>query len=547
MVIRDWALKCGTSFSMLYEQLAKDVYNELYDQFYRHQNKQIWATSITATFELIDRYGFDYFETEGARGMAGGNGDNDNEKSKRTHRQLYNKMGSMEDQEDEDASQTSKSSLLPPISEHHVVVLCFLTVFPSISLGVDLMYLFGHFLETLNDATIVKALISGFCRLVLGGHYTSEDLVSKLLLRFFNPATEPEINQVLCIFFETLNRRRRQECLQKALMHTLSIILEAPNDNPLHDIKPEEIIKYVISSTRPIYCAAGVNIHYEIAVSFFKAMDEHMENKELLKLLSKELLTLDVGGETSIKEELKAAATALLEKALDSKTETYIKSFHALLSGTYRPPQRVTQTAPSSSVDPRDIEEIPSDDEGDGASSMDNGSSAPSRGITNGQGTVSDLEEEDDEDEHDISSIHPGSVRAESFASVASSQLSQPVGSSTQIVRADVHTASQVSTNERPPTDDVPVRRKQSRERPATSLGEEGLLAVAKLRKTAAGKKPVRGRNGRNKSNASQKTDDDDDDEEEVPPRDASKENILDATVRFALNYGLGCRCGQFY
>lgn len=109
---RDWALKCGTAFSMLYEQLAKDVYNELYVQFYRHQCPQIWTTSITAIFELIDCYGFDYFEMDGVRGIAGGSttsGDNDSEKQvKRTHRQLYNKMGSMDEAEEEESSQNSK-------------------------------------------------------------------------------------------------------------------------------------------------------------------------------------------------------------------------------------------------------------------------------------------------------------------------------------------------------------------------------------------------------------------------------------------------------
>lgn len=110
MIIRDWALKCGTSFSMLYEQLAKDVYTELYNQFYKHHSTRIWATSITATFELIDRYGFDYFEMDGMRGIAGNTSDNDNDKSKRTHRQLYNKMGSMEDQEDEESTPSSKLS-----------------------------------------------------------------------------------------------------------------------------------------------------------------------------------------------------------------------------------------------------------------------------------------------------------------------------------------------------------------------------------------------------------------------------------------------------
>lgn len=104
MILRDWALKCGTSFSMLYEQLAKDVYNELNVQFYRHQSQRIWTTSISALFELIDRFGFDYFEIEPASG--GDESEKQTDKSKKTHRQLYNKMGSI----DEDEEESSKSS-----------------------------------------------------------------------------------------------------------------------------------------------------------------------------------------------------------------------------------------------------------------------------------------------------------------------------------------------------------------------------------------------------------------------------------------------------
>lgn len=122
MVMRDWALRCGTAFSMLYEQLAKDVYNELYVQFYRHQSTRIWTTSIASLFELIDRYGFDYFESDtvpvGAAGGGGGGGSTDNDsekqadKAKKTHRQLYNKMGYLDEQDDEESSSAKSSKLL---------------------------------------------------------------------------------------------------------------------------------------------------------------------------------------------------------------------------------------------------------------------------------------------------------------------------------------------------------------------------------------------------------------------------------------------------
>lgn len=64
IAVRGWALKCGISFSLLYEQLAKDVYAALYKQFVKHPNTSIWAISVSGLIELIDRYGFDFFQEE---------------------------------------------------------------------------------------------------------------------------------------------------------------------------------------------------------------------------------------------------------------------------------------------------------------------------------------------------------------------------------------------------------------------------------------------------------------------------------------------------
>lgn len=325
MVIRDWAIRCGATCSMLYENLTKDVYTELYMQFYLHHNTRIWTTSISATFELIDKYGFDYFE-------AVDDGNKISDKSKKT-RQLYDTMGYLDETSEEESS-LGKTS-------------------------VDLMYLFGHFLDTCSELSIIKELVKGFCRLVLTGHYEKEDLVSKLMLKFFNPATDAEINQILAIFFETLIKRKRQECLAKALMKTLNTILEAPNDSPLHEVKPESVIKFVISSTLPMYCSAGLNIHNDIALQFLSVMNDNPDNKDLLKLLSKELLTLEVSDDHLLRTDLENASDNLLDRTLDGKTEEYIQTFKKILAGTYEKDRRTVAVTDAD----HDGDEVPSDEE----------------------------------------------------------------------------------------------------------------------------------------------------------------------------------------
>lgn len=128
------------------------------------------------------------------------------------------------------------------------------------------MYLFEHFLDDTSETSMTIALIDGFCQLICSGHYNSAALIQKFILKYFNPVTDPEIMQILGIFFETLVKRRRQECLQPALLPTLFTIMEAPNESPLKEIKSENMLKFVINLTKPIFSTSGL---YTKNVIFF--------------------------------------------------------------------------------------------------------------------------------------------------------------------------------------------------------------------------------------------------------------------------------------
>lgn len=196
------------------------------------------------------------------------------------------------------------------------------------------MYLFTHLFDTCQEATINMALATGFCRLILSGQYGNSDIISKIILKFFNPTTCTEINQILSVFFETLIQRCKQSCLEPALLPTVFTILDAPHESPLREIKPDAVIKFVVNSTIPSSHSSGSNIHNTIARCFLKHMHEHVSNKELLKLLSKELQTLDTDPSPALKDELKKLAESLLEKSInDSKIEGYIKVFIDVPSG----------------------------------------------------------------------------------------------------------------------------------------------------------------------------------------------------------------------
>lgn len=119
------------------------------------------------------------------------------------------------------------------------------------------MYVFDHFLDDCAEEFIQHALIDGYCRLILHDHITDPSYLSKMILKYFNPMTEPDINQMLGIFFENLIKHQRHESLQQALLPTLFVVLEAPPDSPLQEVKPESILKFVINATLPSTCSPG--------------------------------------------------------------------------------------------------------------------------------------------------------------------------------------------------------------------------------------------------------------------------------------------------
>lgn len=269
LIVRNWALKCDIAFSLKYEKLAKDAYMRLTAQFYKHHNKYIWPTSIKGAIELIDKYGFEYFDKDG----------------------------------DDDEC------------------------------VVDIMHVFQNILDKCEGRIIKTALITGFCRLQLSGRYESENIVAKLLLIFFNSDTDSEINQILAIFFRTLVARKQQKCLADALLPALRIIFESPNENEMHEINAAQIVQFVVTATMPADRTASANIHNILARKFLHAMNEHFRNKDLQKLLSKELLILDVSSnDLSLRAALLRESDEFLTHNIEKRTASNIEKFREMLA-----------------------------------------------------------------------------------------------------------------------------------------------------------------------------------------------------------------------
>lgn len=305
IIIREWSLKCGSAFGILYDQLAKDIYDVLVSQFYKNQSLRLWKVSIDCSFEMLDRYGLEFFSdtTEG-------------DKSLRRHgRTLYNATNTLSslEQEDEEGAANGTNNFL------HMMLNCMITC---------------------DDTVVVRALVIGFCRLIVHGVITNPDITENLLLRYFNPASDIETNQVIGVFWEHLIYMRKQELLQPCVINTVKAILNAPNDSPLLEIKPELILRFVIISTRKLINVEGLNVHNVLGLSFLKEIENSFQNKELCRLLSKDLvaLELDFQNDRELKSEMNTLCDKLMTCDLDPKVIKCIEEFktqiHGLMSAT---------------------------------------------------------------------------------------------------------------------------------------------------------------------------------------------------------------------
>lgn len=330
--VRVWALKTATAYSMLYEGLSKETYLTLKSQLFRNTNIPIWEVSIGCIFELLDRYGFEKMESTDEEESP--DKSLNQSKSKKSGRTLYTA-----DIEQEEIMNT-----------------------------IEITQMMLHIMESSADMRIYKTILIGFCRIILHGHFCTREIVSKFLLAYFNPATEPEINQLLGVFFERLIQNKLQECLQEALVPTLLTLWAAPYDSPLQEVKIETILKYVIESTRPVYCSSGLNLHNTIAIKFLEIMLDNKQNRDTLKVFSKELLLLEISDDSSLKSDLIVLVDQLLDVRIDlsdlcgldflldlfylfQSSEVDVKQtknilvFKEMLNGTYRAPLMFSSTA----------------------------------------------------------------------------------------------------------------------------------------------------------------------------------------------------------
>ncbi|CRL00225.1 CLUMA_CG013499, isoform A [Clunio marinus] len=180
----------------------------------------------------------------------------------------------------------------------------------DLAMSTDIVKILTHMMDNNIDQRIRKTTVIGLCKIILHDEHCTPNTVSKLLLAYFNPATDAEIKQSLGNFFESIIKTRKQEILCDSLIPTLVTLPETPQDCSFCEIEADVVLKYVISASRPTIRSNRLNLHDKVGLQLIRLMKDNSENKDILKLISKELQTIEIS-EESLKSEIAAQLETL--------------------------------------------------------------------------------------------------------------------------------------------------------------------------------------------------------------------------------------------
>ncbi|NXW06975.1 CND3 protein, partial [Fregetta grallaria] len=118
----------------------------------------------------------------------------------------------------------------------------------------SLLQLLSSFLDSEFSELRTEAA-EGIAKLMFSGRLISAKLLSRLVLLWYNPVTEEDIQLRHClgVFFPLFAyaNRANQECFEEAYLPTLQTLLNAPATSPLAEIDISNVSELLVDLTRP--------------------------------------------------------------------------------------------------------------------------------------------------------------------------------------------------------------------------------------------------------------------------------------------------------
>ncbi|XP_043466822.1 condensin complex subunit 3 [Leptopilina heterotoma] len=302
--IHELELKSIVICCLLDGELAKKYFTMFFLPFTEFPDDyRMWITALKAIFDLLLRYGLEFFDIVQADDEIDAN---DKSKRNRTVR-LYT--------ESDEVSSVNVERF-------------------DIEQGGDkFIKIITGFLDH-EDPSVRFTAAEGLTKLLFCRRINSPRLLARLIILWHNPLSEGNtyLTQCLCAFFNNFSVHvpDSQTMLEEAFLPTLKTLANAPERSPLQAIDPLKVCEIILSLTRQgVHKRSSVNVHNDLVFTILsEVLNPNCEIDPSVLIRSMKFLEVKMEIE-SLKENLKEALDNTIEKVqeIDKRLVKYIEQF----------------------------------------------------------------------------------------------------------------------------------------------------------------------------------------------------------------------------
>jgi len=126
----------------------------------------------------------------------------------------------------------------------------------------NVMMVLTNFMDE-DDSDLQTTAVEGLARMMFSGRITEPSLLSKLLVLYFNPATEEleKLRQCLAVFFPAyaFSSLMNQRVISDVFTGVIKTLLKAPRNSPLSQVLPLKVSQFMVYLTDPRSLMSGNN------------------------------------------------------------------------------------------------------------------------------------------------------------------------------------------------------------------------------------------------------------------------------------------------
>jgi condensin complex subunit 3 len=314
--IRSLALQALGVCCLLSQDVAKKYILVFYFQLANSEADEVCTMAVKVIFDLFLLYGLQAFQLEE-------NGEDEEHGEKEVDRTARKKLFDATELDDADKDDSTKSNNEVTSAGN--------------GSNSDFIKMLTSLLDSMS-ADIRTAAAKGLCKLLVNDRIKSPNLVSHLLIMWYNPVTEGDVylRQMLGAFFTTLayDSKYGQEMLEQAFLPTLRTLFQAPVTSPLIEVDQDSVVRLMLHLTRPGNKKNTVHNNLAIVLCNEVLLDSDPYSKQvLLRALTQLELVLD---DEIVLQNINTLTEKVAESIQDRSCLRLIRKFQHMLSSGRR-------------------------------------------------------------------------------------------------------------------------------------------------------------------------------------------------------------------